>query len=356
MAEITREEFKKIYDEKFVPILENLELGRLENIKKCKKLIPIAIVGLLIALPFFFTENPVHIIIGLVIFVVSQLITISLYMGIKNAERKDLKNQIVSKILALYGNLFFSDNKDAVSFREIKDMGLYRRASKKTTDDVIIGVHKGCNLVISESRLTHQESRGSGENRSTETVVDFNGLIVKIQMKKNFTGKTIVGIKGDIDKKWGFEKVELESIDFMKNREVYSTDQIEARYILTTAFMERLAALGKNFVKDYANNSAEAVGMNPDQVNQAIGQLQNIKAPAFIQGAIGNLLEREVFGVSAGFVEGYAYLFIPSYENFFEVDTSKTLLDPTQYYIIYKQLDSILSVIDHLNLDSKTGL
>ena len=120
--------------------------------------------------------------------------------------------------------------------------------------------------------------------------------------------------------------------------------------------MERLAALGKNFMKDHITNTAEGVGMNLDHVNQTMGQIQNIKAPAFIQNAVDNFIERDVFGVSAGFVEGYAYLFIPSYENFFEVDTSKTLLDPTQYYIIYKQLDSILSVIDHLNLDSKTGL
>jgi hypothetical protein len=279
-----------------------------------------------------------------------------LYSRIKEAERKKLKNQIISKVLTLYGNLYFSENKDAVSYRDIKDMGLYRKASRKTTDDVIIGIHKGCNLVISESQLTHQESRGSGKNRTTETIIDFKGLIVKIQMKKTFTGKTIVGIKGDIDKKWGFEKVELESVDFMKHREVYSTDQIKARYILTTAFMERLAALGKNFMKDHITNTAEGVGMNLDQVNQTMGQIQNIKAPAFIQNAVDNFIERDVFGVSAGFVEGYAYLFIPSYENFFEVDTSKTLLDPTQYYIIYKQLDSILSVIDHLNLDSKTGL
>ena len=248
--------------------------------------------------------------------------------------------------------MYFSPNTEVISLQEMQSLGLFPRASTNRTDDVIIGAHNGFNFVISESTLVHTE--GSGKNR--RTVTDFSGLVVKIQMKKHFTGATVVGEKGRVSKVRGFDKVELESIDFMKSRDVFATDQIEARYILTTAFMERLATLGKIFVKDYANNSAEAVGMNPDQVNQAIEQLQNIKAPAFIQGAIGNLLEREVFGVSAGFVDGYVYLFIPSYEPFFEVDTSKTLLDPTQYYIIYKQLDSILSVIDHLNLDSKTGL
>ena len=37
MAEITREEFQKIYDEKFVPILKDIELERVETLKKAKK-------------------------------------------------------------------------------------------------------------------------------------------------------------------------------------------------------------------------------------------------------------------------------------------------------------------------------
>ena len=36
MAEITREEFQKIYDEKFVPILEPLESERVKALEKAK--------------------------------------------------------------------------------------------------------------------------------------------------------------------------------------------------------------------------------------------------------------------------------------------------------------------------------
>jgi hypothetical protein len=60
--------------------------------------------------------------------------------------------------------------------------------------------------------------------------------------------------------------------------------------------------------------------------------------------------------VSASFKEGFAYLYIPSHENFFEVDINKSLLNFEQYYKIYNELEAILSVFDYLNLDSKTGL
>ena len=59
-----------------------------------------------------------------------------------------------------------------------------------------------------------------------------------------------------------------------------------------------------------------------------------------------NLSER-ITGVSVGFVNGYAYLFIPTSQNFFEISTSDTLLNPAKYYSIYLQLKAILSVIDH---------
>jgi hypothetical protein len=37
-----------------------------------------------------------------------------------------------------------------------------------------------------------------------------------------------------------FEKIELEDPEFEKIWDTYGEDQIEARYVLTTAFMERL--------------------------------------------------------------------------------------------------------------------
>ena len=66
-------------------------------------------------------------------------------------------------------------------------------------------------------------------------------------MNKNFKGRTVVledkGILNVFKHISGLERVKLEDIQFEKLFEVYASDQIEARYLLTTAFMERILKL-----------------------------------------------------------------------------------------------------------------
>lgn len=251
--------------------------------------------------------------------------------------RYSLKQNVVSKILALYGNIYFAGKKDVIQASEIRQMGLFPRFTSKVDDDIVIGVHKNCNFVICETCMQHTE--GSGKNK--RTVTDFKGLIIKVQMNKNFSGQTVVGFKGEINKpNRNFEQVELESVNFMKGRYVYSTDQIEARYILTTAFMERIKALGEVFHK---NRSGQDVSK---PISTGI---------SFIDKAVSSILEADV-GVSAAFIDGYAYLFIPTYEDFFEIPIDKSLYNEELYYNICTELDSILGIIEYLHLDQRTGL
>lgn len=286
-------------------------------------LIPILVISLVV-LCFLFQIKDIRGIIILI--VVAFLIALFIDSIFINKIREKLKNKIIPKILSIYGNLYRSTKEEVISLREIQSTGLFPRAEWETTDDIIIGIDKGCNFVISESTLEHYE--GSDEHK--HTVTDFQGLVVKIQMKKKFTGRTAVGVKGCVAKLHGFDKIELESVDFMKYREVVSTDQIEARYLLTTAFMERLEKLYDNFCKER---------------KIALDKTNSIDLTTPDNGL-----------VSASFCNGYVYLFIPSFENFFEIEVKKTLLNPNNYYKIYCELQSILSVIDYLNLNSHTGL
>lgn len=43
------------------------------------------------------------------------------------------------------------------------------------------------------------------------------------------------------------ERVKLEDVSFERQFEVFSDNQIEARYLLTTAFMERMSEVKKAF-------------------------------------------------------------------------------------------------------------
>lgn len=361
MSEITREEFKKIYDEKFVPILENLEPERVATLKKAKKWAFIVGISLFVIINLWCLFNfinsassgTIHIDPGAILPIVffSVIPAFIVYGVISSPIRVKLKQEVIPKVLSMYGNLYFSPNKEAISLQEMKSLGLFPRATDKRTDDVIIGAHNGFNFVISESTLEHSE--GSGKSR--RTVTDFSGLVVKIQMKKHFSGATVVGEKGRVSKVRGFEKVELESVDFMKDRDVFATDQIEARYILTTSFMERLERLAFAFVGERAKAEAKTKGLDYKLDNTQKQVLDSLpKMNLSVGGFNFNIGGKNI--VSASFKEGFAYLYIPSNENFFEVDINKSLLNFEQYYNIYNELDSILSIVEHLNLDSKTGL
>lgn len=194
MAEITREEFKKIYDEKFVPMLEKLEPERVETLKKAKKWAIIVGISLFVIIILWCLFNfinsassgHIHIDLGALfpILFVSVISAFIVYSVISSPIRVKLKQEVIPKVLSMYGNLYFSPNTEVITLQEMKSLGLFSRATEKQTDDVIIGAHNGFNFVISESTLEHSE--GSGKSR--RTVTDFSGLVVKIQMKKHFQG------------------------------------------------------------------------------------------------------------------------------------------------------------------------
>ena len=78
----------------------------------------------------------------------------------------------------------------------------------------------------------------------------FDGLFVGITLPRSLTGTTVVltdrGVWQNFKASWRgpqLETVRLEHQEFEKRYEVSSTDQIEARALLTPAFMDRFVEL-----------------------------------------------------------------------------------------------------------------
>ena len=94
-------------------------------------------------------------------------------------------------------------------------------------------------------------------SRAKETVYEycpwkyrFRGQFISISFPKNFLGQTVVlPDKGlfNLKKIRGLKRVRLVDPVFEKMFEVYGTDQVEARYLLTPDFMQRLVDLEHAF-------------------------------------------------------------------------------------------------------------
>lgn len=99
-------------------------------------------------------------------------------------------------------------------------------------------------LELAEGRFVRRQG---GRDGSRDVTV-FMGLLVRFDFPKNFSGRTVIQARSggfSSEHTHAGERVHLESATFEKAFRVFSTDQVEVRYLLTPVFMERLLALRK---------------------------------------------------------------------------------------------------------------
>lgn len=92
---------------------------------------------------------------------------------------------------------------------------------------------------------------------SEQSLYSFRGMFCEASFSKKIQGHTVLlsnNIGNKFDKKLGSyfnkeEKIELEDARFNNEFVVYGTDQVESRYVLSLAFMEKITALKKKLNK-----------------------------------------------------------------------------------------------------------
>ena len=142
------------------------------------------------------------------------------------------------------------------------------------------------------------------------------GVVVEFDMNKNFTGHTIIlenkktrhSLDFDTNK---YEEVILEDSDFNKKFKVFSTDQVEARYLLTTGFMRRFKNIENTFNAKF---------------------------------------------IRASFNDGQIFLGINANRDLFKMADLTKDTDCNTFTKLFDEIVSILELIDELKLNQKLGL
>ena len=169
------------------------------------------------------------------------------------ASVSEVTDRVKAEVLhRLCGFLGFSFNPDPSAsqlgrFRENRILPSYDRSS---LEDEINGEHEGVRFTLCEAHLEDRRTRRNSNGR-TETyyVTVFRGLLASFTFPKTFTSRTILTSDGGLIGNFfgglgkGGERVRLEDPRFEKKFEVFSDDQVEARYLLTPTFMERVCDL-----------------------------------------------------------------------------------------------------------------
>tara|TARA_R110000765_G_scaffold366084_3_gene456222 strand:+ start:6353 stop:7417 length:1065 start_codon:yes stop_codon:yes gene_type:complete len=134
----------------------------------------------------------------------------------------------------------------------IADIGfIQENTANKLTNGLMIV--PGLNLLVI---LWDYALKNIYTNKTTDNVqYTFRGMFGWLQYPKKLHGHTVIltnNQKLKLDRLASFsfkeeQKVLLEDVRFTNKFVVYSTDQVEARYILSTALMERILALEEKF-------------------------------------------------------------------------------------------------------------
>ena len=156
---------------------------------------------------------------------------------------------------------------ESIIKEEIKQFKLFGYFRTKENDDSFFCNYKNIKISIDECKLNR-------DRRGDILFPPFKGVLILLRTEHKLSNKPVI-IKADglknglnklhnkIDNIFGrknneftdLQKINLEDVEFEKKYDVYCADQIEARYVLTTAFMERLNNIKFAFNADFVEAS-----------------------------------------------------------------------------------------------------
>jgi len=170
------------------------------------------------------------------------------------ALQKQVRGFLLERVCAHFGFEYRKTVGD-VGFEDFAQSGLLPRHDRHEMEDHFRGRHNGVEFDFFECTLEVKKKAidpGTGQPKDSWHKV-YHGVLFRLDFPKRFNGRTLVfkdaGLIGNYlkDAKIAGDRVKLEDPRFEKLFEVWGTDQIEARYLLTPTFMERVVALAEPF-------------------------------------------------------------------------------------------------------------
>ena len=165
---------------------------------------------------------------------------------------REAKTLLVQPVAQQFDLAFTEEPGHQSTILSVHKNGLVPGWDRANFEDRSTGVRRGVEFEFFEAHLEDKRTTTDSKGRTrTRWVTVFNGQCLRFKFHKDFLGETLVtrdsGIFNIFGRGGDFERVKLESPQFERAFEVYSTDQVEARYILTPDLMQRLIQLEKTF-------------------------------------------------------------------------------------------------------------
>ncbi len=243
-------ELSDFYYKKLFPSLEILEKDRRQLKHRIINIgIIYTVVFIMIGLTLFSATGDANIIIfGIFLYFVGGG---AIYKYLIKDYTKEFKNKIIAPLISA-----FDENLDYFPDAHVNEQYFTRskiftsKPDRVKGNDFVKGTVNGIKIQFSDfhAQKKHKDNKG---NTSWSTI--FQGLFIVSEFNKNFKGDTIVlpdtaqstfgNLVGNFLQSYNMNRKELVKMDdtaFEKEFVVYSSDQIEARYILSPLLMSKL--------------------------------------------------------------------------------------------------------------------
>ncbi len=267
---------------------------------------------------FYFGQDVVGLVVGALAIIPGIIILYRISDDITQYKYR-FKQEVIGATLSSFNQTLTFEHENGISETEFINSQLFTtHPDRYHTEDLITGTDDKTTFYLAEVHAEYKTETHTKNGRQVHWHDILKGIIFAADFNKNFKGFTVVRPKdfGSSIGAWFSENiysfgdkdvVQLESDYFNKNFVTYSTDQVEARYILTPAMMEK----------------------------------------------ISDLNERSAYCVSLSFINSSLYIAFPLDNNYFEPPVFKTLLKPDLLDNDMNILTFMFGIIKELDLNTR---
>jgi len=241
------------------------------------------------------------------------------YNKSKNEYANNYKSSVIPPLVNEINPSLKFDADSGIDRSSFSNSELYRSSiDRYKTEDLIAGSYGKTQLRLAEIHAESEHEDADG-NKSHDTI--FQGVLLIADFNKNFKGRTFVmpdlaesmlgGIGRNLQKltgRRGTDLVQLENPEFEKRFAVHSSDQVEARYILSSSMVQRILDL----VQRFDNNK-----------------------------------------IRIAFKDSAVFIAVPSKRKFLEPSVDTPATNPEQITKMLNEIQDILEIIEELNLNTR---
>lgn len=248
---------------------------------------------------------------------ITFVVTGALYWWVTQPKRQyaeAYKKDILPGIAKLFGNLAYTLN-GKIPMEELEPSKIIPSHNRYHSEDHFTGEYKGVKITLSEIHLKRRQRSG----KRTTYVTVFKGLAVLIAMpREKFYGHTVLTQDVTAFGKWfqkqtsGLKHADLVDPQFEKAFDVFTDDQVEARYLIDPVMIENLKTMR-------------------------------------------DLYDAKTF--SAAYYKNQVLVLLPSRRNYFEPANIKVpATDPQSIVSMKEELGHVLNLVDHLEIYDAVSL